>query len=91
MMTFDEFRATGVDCDDLGAALNDGMWDGIEPGRGRLYLGQLYIERKPVAGWPNMVGQEWMLVLGRDDWLSDDLVELEQLLYQFAIEEGYDL
>lgn len=88
-MTFDQFRATGKDCADLGGALDDGMWDGIEPGRGRLYLDQLYIEERPVAGWPNGRPERWSLLLGRDDWLSDDLIELEWRLYQFALTEGY--
>jgi hypothetical protein len=43
-MTLDEFRATGVDCEDLGAALDDARWDDVK-GRGSLYLGKLYIER----------------------------------------------
>jgi len=89
-MTFDQFRATGKDCDDLGSALNDATWeDNPEPGRGRLYLDVLYIERKPARGWLNGLPQEWYLLIGRDDWLSDDLEALEKKLYEFAIAEGY--
>jgi len=89
MMTLEQFRATGHDCDDLGEALNDALWDGIEPGRGRLYVDVLYIERKPASGWPNGRPEEWSLMLDRDDWLSDDLAELEAKLYEFAVAEGY--
>ena len=87
-MTLDEFRATGRDCGDLGAALDDGYWeDCSEPARGRLYLGQLWIQRKPAAGWPNGRTESWYLLLGREDWLSDDLPRLEALLYEFALSE----
>jgi len=90
MMTLDEFRATGRDCDDLGEALQDALWENEPaPARGRLYLDVLYIERKPVRGWPNGRPEEWSLLIGRDDWLSDDLTELEAKLYEFAVDEGF--
>jgi hypothetical protein len=87
-MTFDQFRETGRDCDDLGAALSDSAWDDYPtPARGRLYLGGLWIQQKPEAGWLNDRGEKWWLLIGREDWLSDDLVELERLLFEYAAQE----
>ena len=87
-MTLDEFRATGRDCDDLGAALSDGYWEEYsKPARGRLYLGHLWIERKPAAGWPNGRPESWFLLLRREHWLSNDLPRLEALPYEFALGE----
>ena len=98
--TFAEFQATGRDCDDLGKALDDDTWtDAPAPGRGRLYLGDpqpagtttwhgaLYIERRPVVGWPNRRPEQWYLLIGAADWMSDDLEQLERQLYRFAIDE----
>ncbi len=89
-MTLDEFRTTGRDCADLGAALDDSYWeDAAVPARGRLYLtGRLWIERRPESGWPNGSSEEWFLLIGREDWLSDDLPRLEALLYEYALAEG---
>lgn len=86
-MTFDQFRAAGTDCDDLGTALHDSMWDDCPTrGRGRLYEG-LWIERKPEAGWLNGRPEEWFLLTCDDDMLSDDLVELEARLYAYALSD----
>lgn len=90
MMTLEQFRATAVDCNDIDAAIADARWDEEEaPARGKIYLGCLYIERRPVAGWANAATEEWHLILGNCEWLSDDLAELEAKLYEFACDEGY--
>ncbi len=85
-MTFDQFRASGVDCDDLGAALNDAMWD--KPAKGRIYHDSYWIERRPETGWVNQSPEEWYLLLERSDFLSDNLSELECRLYLYVIESG---
>ena len=90
-MTLAEFRAAGTDCADLGTALDDALWS--EEGYiavGRIYPGNLWIERMP-DNWPlnpDAAGK-WYLLIYRDDWLSDDLSELEERLYNFGVDEGY--
>lgn len=85
-MTLDEFRATGRDCDDLSAALDDAS----DLGAGRLYLGKLYISRRPATGWPNGADGGWHLILDPPvEYLSDDLPRLEALLYEWALAEEY--
>ena len=88
MMTLNQFRATGRDCTNLGEALSDSYWEhATEPARGRLYIAHLWIERRPEAGWLNGRSEEWFLLLGRENWLSDDLPRLEALLYEYALSE----
>lgn len=90
MMTLDQFRATGRDCDDLGKALSDtSMGETGEPIRGRLYAGSLYIIRRPESGWIDGDQREWDLVIANQEWISDDLPDLEARLYEFALSEGY--
>jgi hypothetical protein len=84
-ITLDQFRASGRDCDDLGAALDDARWDLPDGGkaRGRLYLDVLYIERIMHSEG------EWSLLLGNDERISNDLPSLEARLYHWALSEGY--
>jgi hypothetical protein len=90
MMTFAEFQASGVDCADLGAALSDGHWKySGYVGRGRIYAGGLWIERKPEQGWPNGDERQWFLLLDRYDDLSDDLGDFERRLYEWAVSSGW--
>jgi len=94
MMTFAEFQATGRAVDDLVAATDD---DGLRysreadspPARGRVYCDSLWIEERPESGWPNGRGERWWCLIGRDDWLTDDLAAVERRLYAFACDEGY--
>lgn len=90
IMTLDEFRATGRDCDNLGKALDDDRWTD-DVGRGRLYCDVLYIERRPVNGWQNpAITTEWCLMTdGLSEYLSNDLPRLEALLYEWAVENEY--
>jgi hypothetical protein len=84
-MTLEQFRAIKVYCGDLGAALNDSHWAPEEaPGIGWLYMGRLYIETLP-PGSPH----RWMLTIGNDSEMSNDLAGLERKLYEFAVSEGY--
>jgi hypothetical protein len=90
-MTLAEFRAAGTDCADLGRALSDALWteEGYI-GIGRSYPGNLWIERMP-DNWllnPDAAGK-WYLLIYRDHWLSDNLSELEERLYNFGVDEGY--
>jgi len=87
-MTFEEFQATGRDCADLGAALEDARWEGEPPARGRIYCDALYIERTTTPQWGHHNGYEWYLLIGRSDRFGE-LEDLEQRLYRFAVSEGY--
>jgi hypothetical protein len=90
VLTFAQFQATRVRCDDLGTALNDATLAKLgskgflylsEPPNAQGYTGGLYIEED----LPSI----WRLVLGDDEELTADLEDLERRLYQFAIAEGY--
>jgi hypothetical protein len=89
-LTFSEFQAMRRWCDDLGKAIADSRWDGEPPAKGNLYLGALYIEEVQ-PHWPDAAKArgKWHLLIGRDEWISDDLTMLEKHLYDFAMEEGY--
>jgi hypothetical protein len=89
-MTFAEFQATRRYCADLGEAIADARWQGEPPAKGNLYLDALYIEEVQ-AHWPDEAKAQgkWHLLIGRDEWISDDLTMLEKHLYDFAMEEGY--
>lgn len=85
MMTLEQFVATGRDCDDLGAAIESPeLWEDYTA-VGRLYLDSFFIEKIP-AVWPSKpeVAGKWYLIIERDEWISDDLAELEKHLYDFA-------
>jgi hypothetical protein len=90
VLTFAQFQATRVRCDDLGAALDDATLAKLGPRKGFLYLskppdaqgytGGLYIEE-------DLPGV-WRLVIGDDEEHTTDLEGLERRLYQFAIADG---
>lgn len=84
MMTLDQFRATGVECEDLAAALSDDQ----DLGAGRIYIGCLYIERTNEK-WLHPENGEWHLLLGNCEWQTNDLPRLEALLYEYAMSEGF--
>ena len=97
VLTFAQFRATRVECDDLGIALGDatlasthatGFLYLSRPPNEQGYTGGLYIERSPVG--PDRYGADaWRLVIADDEEDTTDLEGLERRLYQFAIAEGY--
>ena len=89
-MTFEEFQATRRHTDDIGAAVNDARWEGEPPAKGNLYLDALYIEEVQ-PHWPDEAKArgKWHLLIGRDEWITDDLGALERRLFDFARSEGY--
>ena len=90
-MTFEEFRDTAVWCDDLGAKLADACWaDEPAKARGWIYVDALFIE-EVLPHWPEKTRKagKWYLLIGRCEWISDDLEELERHLYEYACDEGY--
>jgi hypothetical protein len=94
-MTFEEFQATRQWSDDLGRDIPDECFaDPAHPDRkeqGNLYLSCLYIDAVQ-EWWPQEARNagKWHLLLGRDEWITDDLESLERKLYEWAIDEGYD-
>jgi hypothetical protein len=89
--SFEEFQVNKAWCDDLGKALSDARWeDTAAPAIGWLYLDALYIEAVQ-PWWPEAAREQgkWYLVLGRAEWISDSLEELERRLYEWACREGY--
>jgi hypothetical protein len=87
VMTIEQFRATRTECSDLGADLSDECLTGTS---GYLYCGVLYIERFG-PHCPEDVRRRgaFHLLLGRDEWVTDDVAKLETILFAFAQREGY--
>ena len=92
-MTFEQFQATRTWSEDLAAVLSSDNWAndyGEVTPKGNLYLGCLYIEGGQ-DWWPQDTKDrgDWYLLLGRDEWISNDLTALERRLYDWAVSEGY--
>ncbi len=94
-MTFEQFLATKRPCDDLAAAVQSAPW-GDTAARGFLYLDALYIETVETvetvdASWPEETQRAgaYHLLIGRSEWITDNLEELERRLFEFAVSEGY--
>ncbi len=92
-MTFQEFQATRQWSADIGAHINDSHWeDDSVPPQGWIYLDYLYIE--VVANhWPEDARNQgnWYLILGREEYISNDLEMLERTLFNWAVDEGYSI
>jgi hypothetical protein len=88
VMTFAQFRQTGRDCQNIGEAIGEETLLGVS---GRLYCDDLSIE--DTQSWKsnstNLEEGRWYLLIGRDEYRSDNLEELERYLYRFAIENEY--
>lgn len=90
-MTFEQFQATRRYRADLTKAIEDARWMLEPPPNGFTYLGdQLYIEFCQ-EHWPEAARKKGLfyLLLGWDEWISNDLTALERRLYDWAITEGY--
>ncbi len=83
-MSIQEFVATKRPCADLGAALTD---ESLANVGGLLYLGCLFIE--DTKTWGSNPGARWYTVIERAEYRSDSLADIETVLYDFAISEGY--
>lgn len=85
-MTFEQFQATKQHASDFGAVLKDAGLIGLA---GFLYVGELYIGDTNV--WPGCAHKEgrYYLLIDRSEYVSNDLEQLERLLYKFACDEGY--
>lgn len=91
MMTFEQFRDTARFCEDLSTVIPDARWDDEPvPAKGNVYVDALYIERMQ-PHWPaaTLAKGAWYLLIGNQEYVSDDLESLERHLYEFACDEGY--
>lgn len=88
-MTFEQFQATRTECEDIGAAIDAYMPlpDG-RPTAGFLYYGKLCIIKADPA-FVDSGGKYWLQTDPPEEYLSDDLSELERRLYEWAAREGY--
>ena len=97
MMTFEQFQTSGRYCGDLGKALDDASFDDADGSGQKLATGRIYGDpRYPLyiestKDWETVRsnGNAWYLILERDEYLSNDLPQLERLLYDFAVTSGY--
>jgi hypothetical protein len=89
-MTFEEFLATKKWSDHLSKDIDFWQYDGEPIAKGNIYLGQLFIERVG-EHWPEPARRAgtWHLMLGRDEYITVNLEELEHRLFDFAVSEGY--
>lgn len=88
-MTFDEFKATGRDVPMLDEV--PGLCiESAQPGR--IYLDCLWIEDASDCGTyrddPENHPGRWYTVIGRDEFASNNIEEIERHLYEFAASEG---
>ena len=88
-MTFAEFQATRHWHDNLEAA---------NPNAFGSKTGYAYLKNEvcidDVTSWndPARLAQgRWYLCIANQEWQSDDLAELEQRLYEWAVREGYEI
>jgi len=85
MLSFREFQATRTKCADLDSALRADL-GGDGPSSGFLYAdGTCFIQDVIDAGKPT-----YLLVIERLNWLTDDLEELEKILWaaHYLSQEG---
>jgi hypothetical protein len=90
-MTLEEFRATRRPSDNLGRDLPGVFFSDEDPvATGFIYLNSLYIEN--IGYWWPIAAKnagKYYLLLERLEFFSNDLAELEQKLYDFAIYNGF--
>jgi hypothetical protein len=88
IMSFAEFQGTCAWHEDLSVPVEDEALKGI---RGYTYCGVLYIE--DATAWPTDApgfGKgRWYTLIGRSEYQSDNLEDVERPLYAFAVSEGY--
>ena len=79
-MTFEQFLQTKKHTNDLGVITGD---DNLDRQAGFVYRDTFWIES--THNWSDQPdGKKWYLQLGNQEYLSDDIGELEQRLYDYA-------
>jgi hypothetical protein len=90
-MTFREFQSLRREVIDLEPISGCDWHKGVPGFTYEVVIGAgLHIEKNNDA-WKGTPAEPfaYMLVIANNDWLSNDLTELERKLYVFAIDEGY--
>jgi hypothetical protein len=94
IVTFEQFQATRKECDDLTkvAAYGD-LYGELEAGKipkGFTYFDSLCIEIVQ-PWWPDEARArgKYYLILSNEEYISDDLAELERKLYEWAEHESF--
>ena len=83
MITFEQFQATRTWHDDLSETLlSDASIEGVP---GFLYVDGLYIDAPAGGAGPCL----YHLQIGRDEWTSVNIEELERRLYEYGCSEGH--
>lgn len=87
IITIDEFRASGVDCEDIGAKIPGQDLEGCT---GRVYLEGLYIEhwKDDRHGKAPPAGPTWLLTLGNMQH-EGTLADMELELYRYALSDTH--
>jgi len=95
-MTLERFVSTkrwsdnlSADAPDYYTYTDDETADRVPHPRGWIYCGYLVIEAV-LPHWPEASRKRgrWYLILGNEDWITDDLSKLEALLHDYAVSEG---
>lgn len=81
-MTLDEFRATRVECPDIGEALNDECMMGES---GYLYDGSYYVAKETDPAHPN----DYWMVIG-NHWYGGALEEMERQLWVAFYQDSHE-
>lgn len=87
IITIDQFRASGVDCEDISTRIPGQDLEGCT---GRVYLEGLYIEHWQDGrhGKAPPAGPTWLLTLGNMQH-DGNLADMELELYRYALAEGH--
>jgi hypothetical protein len=86
-MTLEQFQASRQLVADIGAVTDTEQLDGRP---GYLYADTLWIETHcPEWSGSPADAYQFLLVIGNQEWLSNDLSELEPILYEYAVDEGF--
>lgn len=85
---FYKFQATRRYVQDLGPVIREETLNGVG---GYVYLDCLYIEDTATWSGHSKTLNRWYLLLGRCDWDSNTLEDLERRLYDWAVSEEYEI
>lgn len=89
-MTFEQFQASRKESQDLAVDAPDYTYDPDTKHTGFVYLGALAIENV-LENWPESTRRagKYYLILGNQEFISDDLEKLERELHDYAVGEGF--
>jgi hypothetical protein len=88
--SFEQFQASRKRSECLQEELSSHLFGELDCGY--IYLGALHID-EVAPHWPDRTRAKgkWHLIIGREEWVTDDLESLERKLYEFALSEDYTL